>query len=40
LQRAAADDEAGELARRVAALRAHLDAADIRGRESKKEGAA
>jgi CheY-like chemotaxis protein len=40
LERAAAGDEAGELARRVAAVRAHLDSAEMRWRETKREGAA
>ena len=41
LERVAAADEAGELARRVAAVRAHLDSAEIRWREPKeREGTA
>ena len=37
LERAAAADQAGELGRRVAGLRAHLDGLDIRWRETKRE---
>jgi len=40
LERAAVKDEPGELARRVAALRAHLDSVQMRWRETKREGAA
>ena len=40
LERAAAHDEAGELGRRIASLRGHLEHVDIRWRETKKEGAA
>ena len=40
LERSAAADQAGELGRRVAGLRGHLERLEIRWRETKKEGTA